>query len=350
MIELPQRPQIRAGDAPLPEARGPLSGAVLERLSGRELPDVDVSTVADPLTDHDFQLALYCCYELFYRGFAGVGSEFEWDPALLRLRGELEASFLAALHHAVACDCHAMLAAARKRGDAVEAIKLCASTPLAPSLSRFVEEHAGRHQFAELCVHRSAYQLKEADPHSWGIPRLETETKAPFLEIQADEYGTGDLASMHAELFAVTMDELDLDTSYGAYLDVLPGITLATTNLISLFGLHRGRLGALVGHLALFELTSPEPMKRYSVAAARHGLSPAARRFYDVHVDVDPHHAHIALDRLVPSYVANHPEQVDQVLFGAASLATIEAMFTRHMLHAWTSGRSSLLSHVDLAA
>jgi hypothetical protein len=40
---------------------------------------------ADPY-GADLQLALYCLYELHYRGFAGVADELEWDPALLTVR------------------------------------------------------------------------------------------------------------------------------------------------------------------------------------------------------------------------------------------------------------------------
>jgi hypothetical protein len=63
----------------LPAPRGPLSTAVLEVLGGapRQLPWRSIpSTVerADP-SGEDVQLALYCCYELHYRGFAGVGED-----------------------------------------------------------------------------------------------------------------------------------------------------------------------------------------------------------------------------------------------------------------------------------
>ena len=58
---------------------------------------------------------------------------------------------------------------------------------------------------------------------------------------------------MHATLFANAMRELGLDSSYGAYLDRIPGSTLATVNLMSLFGLHRRLRGAIVGHLAVFD-------------------------------------------------------------------------------------------------
>ena len=56
------------------------------------------------------------------------------------------------------------------------------------------------------------------------------------------------------------MRALGLDPTYGAYLDALPGTTLATVNLITLFGLHRRWRGALVGNLAVYEMTSVVPM------------------------------------------------------------------------------------------
>src|SRR6185437_14129003 len=115
-----------------------------------------------------------------------------------------------------------------------------------PPLSRFVETQATREQVFEHVVHRSAYQLKEADPHSWAIPRLSGPAKAALVEIQADEYGGGDPARVHAQLFADAMDALGLDPAYGAYVDVLPGVTLATVNLMSLFGLHRRLRAAIV--------------------------------------------------------------------------------------------------------
>jgi hypothetical protein len=61
----------------------------------------------------------------------------------------------------------------------------------APSLSRYVEREATAEQVVEFMVHRSAYQLKEADPHSWAIARLAGPPKAALVEIQADEYGGG---------------------------------------------------------------------------------------------------------------------------------------------------------------
>ena len=62
----------------------------------------------------------------------------------------------------------------------------------APSLSRYLERDGTHAEMLEFVVHRSAYQLKEADPHSWALPRLTGAPKAAMVEIQADEYGGGE--------------------------------------------------------------------------------------------------------------------------------------------------------------
>src|SRR5207253_3145280 len=141
------------------------------------------------------------------------------------------------------------------------------------------------------------WQLKEADPHSWAIPRLAGRPKAALVEIQKDEYGEGVERDMHQVLFGLTMHSLGLDPSYGAYLDHLPAVTLATVNLVSLFGLHRKWRGALCGHLATFEMTSVQPMGNYAAAMRRLGMSTDSRHFYEVHVVADAHHSSVGAEQ-----------------------------------------------------
>ena len=50
-----------------------------------------------------------------------------------------------------------------------------------PSLSGWVAEHATVEHLREFCIHRSRYQLKEADPHTWVIPRRPRAAKAAFV-------------------------------------------------------------------------------------------------------------------------------------------------------------------------
>ena len=151
----------------------------------------------------------------------------------------------------------------------------CARSPTPttrPSLSRHIEREATLDQLLEFLVHRSAYQLKEADPHSWAIPRLSGAPKAALVEIQADEYGGGRPERMHARLFADTMEALGLDAATAPTSTRCPAATLATVNLMSLCGLHRRLRGAIVGHLALFEMTSSIPNRRYANGLRRLGV------------------------------------------------------------------------------
>jgi hypothetical protein len=209
-------------------------------------------------------------------------------------------------------------------------------------LSRFVAEDATIEQLRELLVHRSIYQLKEADGHTFAIPRVRGLAKSAMVRIQSDEYGEGRPGRCHAELFAATMDAVGLDPSPGAYLDHVPGCLLATDNLVSLFGLHRSTMAELVGHLALFEMTSVVPMARYAEGIRRLTGSEVAAEFYDVHVVADEVHARWAADEMAAGFVSDHPEMFDKVLFGAAALMHVEAAFTAHVLDRWRSDQSSL--------
>ena len=195
----------------------------------------------------------------------------------------------------------------------------------------------------EFVVHRSAYQLKEADPHSWAIPRLAGPPKAALVEIQADEYGGGRPERVHAQLFADTMAALGLDSAYGAYLEQLPAATLATVNLMSLCGLHRRLRGAIVGHLALFEMTSSIPNRRYATGLRRLGLdAPAATEFFDEHVEADAVHEAVAAVDLAGGLARQEPALARDILWGASALVAVEGRWARHLMTAWERGASSL--------
>jgi hypothetical protein len=331
------RPVLQAA-SPLPSPRGPLSAFLLEHLSlpvHRLPPGPEPSD--DPLVGEDSQLFLYVCYELHYRGFGGVDEDWEWEPSLLELRRSAERRFEEALADWVG----PLPVGSAGIPDDLRALIARAT---GPSLSRFVLERGTLEHVREFAVHRSAYQLKEADPHSWMIPRLSGMSKAALVEIQSDEYGGGRPGEAHAELFAETMAALDLDPTYGAYVDRLPGVTLATTNLVSLFGLHRRWRGALVGHLAVFEMTSVEPMGRYADALRRLGLPAVARRFYDVHVEADARHEVVAATDLAGGLVGSERALAGDILFGGQALMNVEERFATHLLDSWAAGTTSLRS------
>jgi len=334
-------PSSAYAPAPLPEARGPVSEwalATLKRSPGRcSMPPVAAD---DPVTGDDSALALYLLYELHYRGLEGVDDGWEWQPALLAGREHLEQQFLDRLRDAVPMP--------SMPADIAAALRERTEPDDGPSLASYCEEEASWEQLREVCVHRSAWQLKEADPHSWALPRIGGRPKAALAEIQSGEYGDGAERDVHQNLYALTMSLLNLDSRYGHYLDRLPGVTLATVNLVSLFGLHRAWLPAMVGHLASFEMTSVPVMSAYSAALRRLNAPQDACHFFDVHVVADAHHQNVAADGLAAGLVEQDASSAPLILFGADALAWTEAQFSDHVLSAWRAGQSSLLGSGDL--
>jgi hypothetical protein len=330
----------------LPEPVGPLTEALFAALHGASDDGASVADggtldpaavdSADPLADLDLQLALYVAYELHYAGFDGVDEGWEWEPSLLAFRAALERPFEAAVEALVPP------AAPEEMASVPETLQRIVAEDDGPPLSRYLETQGTREQMLEHVINRSAYQLKEADPHSWAIPRLAPGSKAALLEVQFDEYGGGRAERMHAVLFANTMAALGLDPTYGAYLHLLPAETLANVNLVSGFGLHRRRRGALVGHLAAFEMTSSVPNRRYGNALRRLGYGKDVTDFYDEHVEADAVHEMIAAWDLAGGLAREEPAVAADILFGARALIALEARWGTHLIGSWEAGESSL--------
>jgi hypothetical protein len=170
-----------------------------------------------------------------------------------------------------------------------------------------------------------------------------------MVSIQADEYGGGRPERIHAQLFADAMDAVGLDSGYGAYLDRIPGVTLATVNLMSMIGLQRRWRGATVGHLALFEMTSSIPNARYARGLRRLGYDGRATAFFDEHVEADAVHENLAAVDLAGGLARQQPELARDILWGARALVDVEARWARHLMSAWEAQESSLLVPLEAA-
>lgn len=341
----PERPP-GGSRMPLPAARGPLSRAVLALLTGsggpaevRSALDAVVAGADGSWCEHeDVQITLTCLYELHYRGLEGVDDAWEWDPDLVAVRTALERLVEAELRRRIAVP----PVEDRSRAAVGALLLRTAADDDGPSVSRWVARHAQEQHVRELLVHRSVYQLKEADPHTWGIPRIGGAAKAALVEIQADEYGGGDPGRVHAVLFARAMTGVGLDATYGRYVDHVPAITLAHPNVMSMLGLNRRLRGALVGHLAAFEATSSVPNRLYGNGLRRLGHDEATTWYFDEHVEADAVHEQIAARDLAGGLVEQEPELAEDVLLGAHACLLMEGLLAAHVLACWEQGVSSL--------
>ncbi|WP_406193530.1 iron-containing redox enzyme family protein [Kitasatospora sp. NBC_01560] len=327
----------------LPRARGPLSRDLLALLTGSPesaAADEPGRPEAADAWGEDHQLALYLCYELHYRSFAGVDARWEWDARVLALRGRLERSFLAALR-----------AAAGTVAPLEDQLRELLVEPVdGDGLSYFLLRRGERWQAREYLALRSLYHLKEADPQSWVVPRLHGAAQAALVAVQFDEYGAGRPERTHSRLFAEMMADLGLDDGYGHYLDHAPAPALAVVNLMSLFALHRMHRGALVGQFAGVEITSSPGSARLADALERLGAGPAGTRFYREHVEADAVHEQLMRHGVIDALLADEPELRDDVAFGLAAGALVDDRLAGHALSCWREGRSALLRPLDAAA
>lgn len=337
--------------APAPERawaclpRGPLSAAILTymdgKCDGKELSSGAHDAVmksADIVRDDDIQFALFLLYAAFYGSIEQISPEFEWDLILIETRQVLEVAFEGALRESVPMP----ELPEPRQDDVARSLFALAEAESGPSLSRYFARHASVEQARELLMHRSIYTLREADPHSWAIPRLRGRAKAALVEIQSDEYGGGRPERVHAEMFATTLRAAGLDSTYGTYLNDVPAITLASQNMMSMFGLNRRLIGAIVGHLAAFEMTSSIPNRMYGDGLRRLGFGGDVTDYFDEHVEADAVHEQIAARDLAGALAEDHPDLLPDIMFGAAACVTVDGWGSAHVLAAWEGGTSSL--------
>src|SRR6201993_1736734 len=323
----------------LPPAHGPLSMAVRRALTGPPSGDhlVRIGTSVHDSDPYglDLQLALCMCYELHYRGFAGVDPTWEWNPALLHLRAELERAFLAGVRGDVG-----PIEPGRTSAEEMDSISIEPVDGTGPSY--YLRDTGTWQQMREYFAHRSLYHLKEGDPHAWAIPRLMGGAKAAFVAVEFDEYGAGQGPRLHQQLFADLLAAADLDSTYLGYLDAVPAEALAVVNLMSLFGLHRWLRGAAIGHFASTEITSPPGSRRMVQALQRMDAPPECIAFYLEHVEADAVHEQVVRLNVVGDLVSREPQLDRDVVFGMRAHAVVENLLADTIMACWKQDRTSL--------
>ncbi|WP_211220827.1 iron-containing redox enzyme family protein [Agrococcus lahaulensis] len=343
-------------EAPPFGARGPVSEQLLaafrrpaadadETLAGLPVALADAIAATDDIArDDDLQLSLLLLHGLHYGSVVDADEEWEWHPSTVAARVAIERAFEHELRERVGS---VAVPSADAEAVAAALFKLTKPTP-GPSVARFVAKQATDEQAREYVVLRSVYTLKEADAQTWSIPRLSGRAKAALVEIQADEYGGGRPERMHSAIFARTMRELGLDDRYGAYLDAVPAITIASFNMMSMFGLNRRLRGASAGHYAAYEMTSSLPNRMLGDGFRRLGYGEEVTDYFDEHVEADAVHEQIAGRDLAGGLAEHEPSLVPDIMFGAVASMMIDGWAAERTLDAWTAGRSALREAVDL--
>lgn len=310
----------------LPRPRGPLSAATFDRLSG-PVSDEAVTFRAAEASAADAAVTLWALYELHYRGFDDVDDRWEWAPVLASVRAELEAALEDRLR--------ARYVPAERGDDLAADLFAVIAGHDGPSVAQHVQHRATREELLLLVRQRSIYHLKEADPTSWVVPRLEAAPKAALMEIQFDEYGAGRPERLHHRMFQQGMAELGLDPTYGAYVDEASTEVLEQNNVLTFFGLHRRLRGAALGHLAAVEASSSIPSKRMVQGLERLGVTGGLVDYYAEHVLADAVHDQLAVRAVCAPLAQESATLADDVFFGAFTCLDLEARTASTLLEGW---------------
>jgi hypothetical protein len=294
----------------------------------------------DVIVDDDVQLTLWALYELHYGGFEDVDDAWEWHPFCVSTVAALEAAFEASLRRQT----RDAVARLDSHEDFATGLFDYLSSANGRSVAAYLQRKADNRQMREFLISRTIYHLKEADPHTWAIPRLSGAPKVALVELQYDEYGAGRPERQHARLFEQTLRACGLSPTYGTYIDQIPASTLAVNNAMTMFGLNRRLRGACAGHLAAFEATSSLPAHRVSRGLRRLGFGTAAQEYYDEHVEADAVHEQIAARLICDGLLEKQPHLRKDVAFGAASCLCLDDLAGDQLLDAWERGESGLRS------
>jgi len=332
--------------SPKPEARRRRCCWSTLRDDVHRLPSVTPVGVADPLADDDLHLALYLCYELHYRGLAEVDERWEWEPSLLALRREWEGLYEDALLATIG----EPRAPATTADDMDLALREIVDGDEGPSLSDHLERRGTLEQVLEFVVHRSPTSSRRRIRTRGRSRGCTARRRRRSSRSRATSTGAGARSACTQSSSPWRCRSSGLDRAYGAYVDRLPGVTLATVNLMSLLGLHRRWRGAIVGHLAAFEMTSSLPTAATPTRCAASASAAVRQGFFDEHVEADAVHENVAAVDLAGGLARQEPGVAGDVLWGARALLDVEARWARHLLDSWEAGASSLLSPLGAVA
>ncbi len=207
-----------------------------------------------------------------------------------------------------------------------------------PSTAAFLQRRASREQILDYLRERSVQQLKESDPQSFVLPRLDGAAKVALAELQYDEYGGGRPQRLHATMYGDALEAAGLDRTYGAYIDETSGLSLTCCNVMTMFGLNRRLRGAAMGHLAAFEASSSVPAARSRPASNGSGFPMRSRRTSTSTSRRTPYTSTWPRATSAARWSAEDPSLREDVLFGAASSLHLDALSGGELLDRWTTG------------
>jgi hypothetical protein len=188
--------------------------------------------------------------------------------------------------------------------------------PPASEAGRYFRDHAGVAGYRRLIEIASLDGLVEASQLSRTLGGVSNDVHAMLTRVLVEEYGGGRLQRKHSSFFTVMLEDLGMRTEPEAYFDTVPDDVLATINHSFLLSERKRFFLRYVGGLMYTEVSVPAAFRNYRDAAARLGLSEAARGYWDLHIREDERHGRWMLHDVALPLAARYPEHAWELLLG----------------------------------
>jgi hypothetical protein len=166
--------------------------------------------------------------------------------------------------------------------------ELLASEQEGTPAGRYLAEEATREQFRLVVREFALDGLTEAQNFFPIIPRLPIRAQMAVMRVLIDEFGCGNLAQAHSQLYRDLLAELGLPLELNYYLDYTSDETYAFLNVFYWLTQRAPDVEYFLGALAYLEASIPAAFSVQVRACERLGITHG--RYYSEHVHIDNFH------------------------------------------------------------
>ncbi|WP_211239261.1 iron-containing redox enzyme family protein [Actinokineospora inagensis] len=189
----------------------------------------------------------------------------------------------------------------------------------APS-SRFIAEEATLAEFTTVVLEFAPDGLTEAQNFFPAVARLPIRAQMAVMRVMIDEFGCGNIAQAHSQLYRDLLAELGLPTELPDVLADTNDETFAFLNSFYWMASRAVDVEYFLGALAYLEAAIPDAFAFQARACERLGL--AHGRYYTEHIHIDDFHMK-EMQTAIKEYEAVHGINPTKLVVGARLLSSL---------------------------
>lgn len=188
------------------------------------------------------------------------------------------------------------------------------------------------HHYRNFLIQSSADLLAEASASALGVIGEFGAPQSALFRILIDEFGYGDHAKKHSQLFRKTMSGFGLNTEYNAYWPLWDTPALAVHNTIHCLFQSPRHFFKQVGFLLFAETAYQHSTGEHFRHLKKHHPT-VDGTYFGEHAHIDIHHTRMVVEEVVAPLVDKFgPEAGHEILTGAEATRAVFAAGDAHML------------------